>query len=135
MATAQHTKRYVESFNSVTICSATAGLDIAADSAEITTSCDAAKMFVQGKYGWTASSSGPADFAAAGADATMFTNVTGGGDQAFALKPNSAAVGATNPNYNGTAFVTSYGLSFDQANAAQMSTSYQGDGALTRSTA
>lgn len=134
MATPVHGKRYVETFNSVTICSATANLDVAADAAEVTTSCDAQKEFLQGKYGWTAGDSGPADFAASGADSTLYTNVIGGGNQTFSIKPNSAATGATNPLYSGSAFVTSYGLAFDQANAVQASASYQGDGALTRAT-
>jgi len=134
MATPVHGKRYVETFNSVTICSATANLDVAADAAEVTTSCDDQKAFLQGKYGWTAGNGGPADFADDGADETLYTNVIGGGNQAFTIKASSAAVGATNPNYTGSAFVTSYGLAFDQANAVQASTSYQGTAALTRAT-
>lgn len=135
MATPVHGKRYVETFNAVTICSATANLDVAADSAEVTTSCDDAKAFLQGKYGWTAGHGGPADFADDGGDEVMYTNVVGGGNQAYTIKPNTAAVGATNPNFTGSAFVTSYGLAFDQANAVQASTSYQGTGALTRAVA
>lgn len=134
MATPVHGQRYVESWNSVTICSATAGLDVARDSSEVTTSCDAQKEFLPGKYGWTASTGGPADFAAAGADATLFTGVTTGSAAAYAIKPSSAAVGSTNPNYNGSAFVTSYGLAFDQAGPVTYTGAYQGDGGLTRST-
>jgi len=134
MATPLHGQRYVESWNSVTICSATAGLDIARDSSEVTTSCDAQKEFLPGKYGWTASSGGPGDFAAAGADSTLFTGVTTGSAAAYAIKPSSAAVGTGNPNYNGSAFVTSYSLAFDQASAVQYTAAYQGDGALARST-
>ena len=135
MATPVHCKRYVESFNSVTICSATANLDVAADAAEVTTSCDDAKAFLQGKYGWTAGNGGPTDFADDGGDETLYTNVIGGGNQTFSIKANSGATGATNPLYSGSAFVTSYGLAFDQANAVQSSTSYQGTGALARATA
>lgn len=134
MATPVHGKRYVESFNSVTICSATANLDVASDAAEVTTSCDAQKAFLQGKYGWTAGDSGPADFAGSGSDETLYTNVIGGGNQTYSIKASSAATGATNPLYSGSAFVTSYGLSFDQANGVQSSTSYQGTGALSRAT-
>jgi len=135
MATPVHGKRYLETFNSVTICSATANLDTAADSAEVTTSCDASKVFLQGKYGWTAGDGGPADFAASGADVTLYTNAIGGGNQTFSIKPNSGSTAATNPLYSGSAFVTSYGLAFDQASAVQASTSYQGTGALARATA
>ena len=135
MATPVHGKRYVETFNAVTICSATANLDVAADAAEATTSCDAAKVFLQGKYGWTAGNGGPADFADNMADEELYTNVIGAGPLVYTIKPNSAAPGATNPNYTGSAFVTSYGLAFDQANAVQSSTSYQGTAALTRAVA
>jgi len=135
MATPVHGKRYTETFNSVTICSATANLDVAADAAEVTTSCDDAKAFLQGKYGWTAGDGGPADFADNGGDETLYTNVIGGGNQTFSIKASSAATGATNPLYSGSAFVTSYGLAFDQANAVQASTSYQGTAALSRATA
>lgn len=135
MGTPVHGKRYVETFNSVTICSATANLDVASDAAEVTTSCDAQKAFLQGKYGWTAGSSGPTDFADDGMDETIYTNVIGGGNQVYSIKPSSASTGGTNPLYSGSAFVTSYGISFDQANAVQASISYQGTGALARATA
>jgi hypothetical protein len=135
MGTPIHGKRYVETFNSVTICSATANLDIAADAAEVTTSCDDTKAFLQGKYGWTAGSSGPTDFADNGMDETIYTNVIGGGNQVLSIKANSGSTGAANPLYSGSAFVTSYGLSFDQANAVQASISYQGTAALARATA
>lgn len=135
MATPVHGKRYVESFNSVTICSATANLDTAADAAEVTTSCDDQKAYLQGKYGWTAGSSGPTDFADNGMDETIYTNVIGGGNQTYSIKASSAATSATNPLYSGSAFVTTYGLAFDQANAVQASIAYQGTGALSRATA
>ena len=135
MGTPLHGKRYLETFNSVVICSATANLDIAADAAEATTSCDDTKVFMQGKYGWTAGSSGPTDFADDGMDETIYTNVIGGGNKVLSIKANSGTTTATNPLYSGSAFVTSYGLSFDQANAVQASISYQGTAALARATA
>ena len=88
MATAVHAKKFAQAFNSVTICAASFSLDISTDSSETTTSCDSAKRFLQGKYGATASDSGPADFADNGADETYFTNVTGGGAQASTWSPD-----------------------------------------------
>lgn len=133
MATALHAKKYAEAFNSVTICSSSFSLDIAADAAEVTTSCDSAKAFLQGKYGFTASDGGPADFADNGGDETLYTNVIGGGGQTLTWKPDGdSATSATNPQYSGSAFVTSYSLSADVGNAVQASTSYQGTGALSR---
>lgn len=133
MATAVHAKRFAQVWNSVTLCAATASFDIAADAAEVTTSCDTAKAFLQGKYGFTMSSAGPLDIADNGADETLFTGVTGGGAASGTLLPDgTAAEGATNPKYTGSFFVTSYSLSLDQANAGQYTAAFQGTGAITR---
>lgn len=136
MATPIHAKKFAEAFNSVTICAANFSLDISSDAAEATTSCDAAKVFSQGKYGWTASDGGPTDFADNGQDETIFTNVTGGGAQTLSWKANGdAATSATNPAFSGSAFVTSYSLSADIGNVVQSATTFQGTGALTRAVA
>lgn len=133
MATAVHTKRFAQVWNAVTLCAATASWDITADSAEVTTSCDAQKAFLQGKYGWTVSSAGPLDIADNGADETLFTGVTGGGAASGTLLPDgTAAESATNPKYTGSMFVTSYSISLDQANAGQYTAAFQGTGAITR---
>jgi hypothetical protein len=134
MATPLSAKQYEEMWNSVRMCGTTAGLDIARDSVEVTTACDAQKEYLPGKYGWTASSGGPADFAAAGADATLFTGVTAGAAAAYAISADTTSPTSANPQYAGSAFVTSYGLSFDQASAVQYTAAYQGDGALARNT-
>ena len=136
MATPIHAKKFAEAFNSVTICAANFSLDISSDAAEATTSCDAAKVFSQGKYGWTASDGGPTDFADNGQDETIFTNVTGGGAQTLSWKANGdAATSATNPAFSGSAFVTSYSLSADIGNVVQSATTFQGTGARTRAVA
>lgn len=136
MATARHAKKFAQAFNSVTICSANFSLDIAADAAESTTSCDAAKMFSQGKYGWTASDGGPTDFADNGGDETLFASITGGGAATLSFKADGdTATGATNPSWSGSAFPTSYSIAADIGNVVQSSTSYQGTGALTRAVA
>lgn len=136
MATAVHTKRFGQIFNSVTLCATTAGLDISRDAAETTNSCDAEKAFLPGKYGWTQSSAGPLDIADNGADEQLFTNVSGAAAATITVKPDStAANSATNAQYSGSAFVTAYGISYDQANAGQYSATFQGTGALTRAVA
>lgn len=136
MATAIHAKRYLQTFNSVVVCSSSFGLEISADSAETTNSCDTAKAFLQGKYGWSMNDSGPADFADNGADETIFTNVIGGGNVTQSWRPDgTSAVGAANPSYNGSVHTTSYSLSADVGSAVQSSANYQGTGALTRSVA
>ena len=133
MATPIHAKEFNATFNAVEICSASYSFDISADAAETTTSCDTAKTFLQGKYGFTSSASGPADFADDGGDETLFTNVIGGGAQSQTFLPDGgSAEGATNPKYTGNMFVTSYSLSADIGNAVQFSASLQGTGAITR---
>lgn len=136
MATPIHSQRYAELFNSVSICSSTASLDVTQDTADVTTSCDAAKVFLAGKYGWTASSAGPADFADNLGDETLFAAVTAATSYTWSIEPDGpSAQSATNPKYNGSAFVSSYGLSFDQGAAVTYSAAYQGTGALTRTVA
>lgn len=133
MATAVHAKRFAQVWNSVTLCAATASFDYASDAAEVTTSCDTAKAFLQGKYGFTMSSAGPLDIADNGADETLFTGVTGGGAATGTILPDgTAAEGATNPKHTGSFFVTSYSISLDQANAGQYTAAFQGTGAATR---
>lgn len=136
MATPIHGKRYAQLFNSVSICSATAGIDIGQDTAEVTTSCDATKSYLAGKYGWTASADGPADFASSGGDATLFAAATAATAYTHSIEPDGPSVqSSTNPLYTGSAFVSSYSLSFDQANPVSFSASFQGTGALTRAVA
>lgn len=133
MATAVHTKRFGQIWNAVTLCATTAGLDISRDASETTNSCDAEKAFLPGKYGWTQSSAGPLDIADNGADETLFTGITSGSAATITVKPDStAANGATNAQYSGSAFPTAYGISYDQANAGQYSATFQGTGALSR---
>lgn len=136
MATPIHGKKFAETFNSVAICSNTFGLDISRDVAEATTSCDTAKVYSGGKYGWTGSDSGPADFADNGADETLYTNAIGGAAATLAWKPDGdSSTSATNPQYSGSALVTSYSIAADIGNVIQASTSYQGTGALARAVA
>lgn len=133
MATAVHAKRFAQVWNAVTLCADSASWDISADSAETTNSCDTAKAFLQGKYGFTMSSSGPMDIADNGGDETLFTGVTGGGAASGTLLPDgTASEGATNPKYTGSMFVTSYSFSLSSSDAARYSAAFQGTGAITR---
>lgn len=133
MATTVHTKRFAQVWNSVTLCAATASWDFSADPVEVTTSCDTAKAFLQGKYGFTMSSAGPLDIADNGGDETLFTGVTGGGAATGTLLPDgTGAESATNPKYTGSFFVTSYSISMDQASAGTYTAAFQGTGAATR---
>lgn len=135
MATAVHTKRFAQAWNSVTLCAATASVDISRDAAETTNSCDAEKAFLPGKYGWTVSSAGPLDVASSGADATLFTGITSGSAATGTVKADgTTSNSATNAQYSGSMFPTAYSVSYDQANAGTYSATLQGTGALSRLT-
>lgn len=132
MGTPVHGKRFVATWNSVTICAAKAKLDAKVGNADATTSCDAEEVHLQGKPGYTMGMDGPADFASSGWDATAFAGLTGGAANAT-VKPSSASTSTTNPLYTVSAFVESYSLDFSDA-AVQASMGLQGTGALSRAT-
>lgn len=48
------------------------------------------------------------DFAASNVDSTLFTLFDAGTEHTVVVKPTSAVVGATNPTYTLTGFITSY---------------------------
>lgn len=133
MATPVHAKRFLAAWNSVTMCFDKYTLDQKVGSADVTTSCDAEEAHLQGKPGFTAQGDGPADFAASGMDATVFAGLTGGAATGT-IKPTQAAASATNPNYSGSMFPTSYKLDFGN-DAVRASVGFQGTGALSRLTA
>lgn len=132
MGTPVHGKRFVSTWNSVTICADKATLDAKVGNANATTSCDAEEVHLQGKPGYTLGMDGPADFAASGWDATAFAGLTGGNANAT-LKPNSGSTSTTNPLYTVSSFVTGYKLDFGD-DAVRASMQLQGTGAASRAT-
>lgn len=74
------------------------------------------------------------DFAAAAVDATLFSLV-GAAAFAFSIKPTSAAVSATNPNFNGNALLRNYQpLAGRVGVLATTRTTFEVTGDLARST-
>lgn len=132
MATAVHGKRARLSWNSVVMCADKFSLSADVGEAETTNSCDAEGAFLQGKPRYKVDSSGAADFASSGGDATHFAGLTGGA-AAIALRPTQSSAGATNPEYQASAFVTSYKLDFGD-DAIRYSAAYRITGAVTRAT-
>ncbi len=132
MGTPVHGKRFVATWNSVTICADKAKLDAKVGEANATTSCDAEEVHLQGKPGYSASMDGPADFASSGWDATAFAGLTGGAAN-MTVKPSNASTSTTNPLYTVSSFVTGYSLDFGD-DAVRASMSLQGTGALSRAT-
>lgn len=73
------------------------------------------------------------DFAASNVDATLFPLV--GTSVAIILRPDAAAVSATNPNFTGSAILESYApLGGNVGDMAETPVTLQADGTLTRAT-
>lgn len=132
MGTPVHGKRFVGTWNSVTVCADKATLDMKVGEANVTTSCDAEEVHLQGKPGYTMSMDGPADFASSGWDATAFAGLTGGAANAT-IKASNASTSTTNPLYTLSTFVTGYKLDFGD-DAVRASMQLQGTAALSRAT-
>lgn len=108
-------------------------LKIDVDLPEITAFNDSAKTHVEGKYGWTMSVSGSADFAASQGDATLFA-MLGAGSVTSSYEPVGGTVGASAPNYQGSTFLKSYSVSNKVGEAVKYQAELQGSGALSRLT-
>jgi hypothetical protein len=102
-----------------------------ADAKEFTASGDGTREYLPGLKQWSVSLEFNQDYAANDVDEELFPIV--GTEVAFALKPTSAAISATNPEYQGQVIVTSYqplGGSIGEVVMAPVS--LQGTGVLTR---
>ena len=106
-------------------------LAIDVDVPEITAFADAAKSFVEGKYGWEFSVNGSADLAASQGDATIFA-LLGGGAVAAVHSPSGQAEGVDDPEYGGNVFLSSYRLRSGVDQPVQYDAGFRGTGALTR---
>lgn len=97
---------------------------------------DSGRAYVEGFADWTLSVTFRQDFDAASVDATLFPLI-GAGSSAIIIRPTSAVVGATNPEFTGNAFLTSYDgpVSGSVNTIANASSSFQGTGGLARAVA
>lgn len=130
-----HGKDFSITYNSVSLTPAakSGSMSVDVDLADVTVSNSAAKTFIEGDYGATHSLSGPADFGAGLQEVTTFGQI-GSGAANIVWKPSTAAVGAANPSYTQSAFVSNFTLNFDVGADINHSTSWQGSAAVTRAT-
>ena len=103
-----------------------------AETAETATFGDSWKEYVVGLKDATISASGVWSGTAAEVDATLGGAL--GTSASFEFRGNSAAVGAGNPKYTGTAILTSYEVTGGIGDAVSWSAEWQVSGAVTRAT-
>lgn len=110
-----------------------ARLSYEAETQDQTAMGDDTREFVGGLKNWSMEIEFNQDFAAAQVDDTLFPLV--GTQTTVLLRPTSAAVGATNPNYTGTGLVASYNpMGGGVGDLAVTSVSIQPAGTLSRAT-
>ena len=133
MAGRFHGKDFDFSINSIAIEDElnTVTLNIDPDVQEVTAAADAAKVFVEGKYGWGNSVGGSADLAASQGDATIFA-LLGAGSKTAVYTPGGGSEGSDNPDYTGSVFLGSYRLTTAVGEPASYTAEFIGSGALVR---
>jgi len=95
----------------------------------------AAKSFIAGLTSWKVDVDFQQDFASAKVDATL-TGLIGAAAFAIEVRPATGNRSTTNPGYNGNCILTSYPiLAGAKGDLAKTRVSFQGTGALARSTA
>jgi len=94
-----------------------------------------AKSFIAGLTSWKIDVEFQQDFASAKVDATL-TGLIGAAAFAVEVRPATGNRSTTNPGYNGNCILTSYPILVGaKGDLAKCRVSFQGTGALTRSTA
>jgi hypothetical protein len=111
-------------------------LNYGAELLEITAMGDGARDRIAGYRDWSVEVEFNQDFAAANVDDTMFDLVGHANTQSIAIRPTSAAVGATNPEYQGEVRVESYPpVGGGVGEVLTTSVTLQGSDTLTRAVA
>lgn len=96
---------------------------------------DITRRRLPGLIDWTVDVTMRSDFDAGEVDATLFPLV-GGAAVAIAIRPTSAAVSATNPEFQGNVLVGTYNpLAGTVGDTSNSTVTLTGDGTLTRATA
>lgn len=85
-------------------------------------------------YDYNYSLGGNADFADSQGDATLFARLSAAA-AATAFDPTGATAASDNPNYDGTAVLSSYSISGSTGGAITYSATLDGSGALSRNVA
>jgi len=105
------------------------------ETAEVTTFGDSAKEYITGLTDATISISGKFDANGASSVDSVLSGILGqAATVTYNYRPNSAAIAATNPEYQGEAIVTSYEVSGSVGDAVTFSAELQCSGAITRAT-
>ena len=109
-------------------------INYSAEELDDTAMGDTSKSRIAGLKDWSVEVTWNQDYATGKVDATCWPLV---GAAAFpiAVVPVNAAVSATNPNYNGSCVLTSYATGNGVGELASGTTTFAGDGTLTRSVA
>ena len=105
------------------------------ETAEVTTFGDDAKEYITGLTDATISLSGKFDAGNASAIDPILSGILGSASTvSWAYRISDAAVGTTNPEYQGEGIVTSYEVSGTVGDAVTFSAEIQCTGAITRAT-
>ena len=124
-------------YNGVDLSSYVKSITIASTFKELQSSAmgDSWEEFTGGLGSWTMSVEFIQDHGSSTVDDTLWAAHTGRAANAVVVRPDSAAVASTNPQWTGNALVPSYSP-IDGAHGAlaTTSTNFRGSGALTRAT-
>jgi len=105
------------------------------ETAEVTTFGDSAKEYITGLSDATISISGKFDADGASSVDSVLSGILGqAATVTYNYRPNSAAISATNPEYQGEAILTSYEVAGSVGDAVTFSAELQCSGAITRAT-
>ena len=108
-------------------------INYSAEELDDTAMGDSSHSRLAGLKDWSVDVTWNQDYASAKTDATLWPLV---GAAAFAISvvPVNTTVSATNPNYNGNCILTSYQTGNGVGELASATTTFLGDGTLSRST-
>lgn len=110
-------------------------LTIERDAPEQTTMGDTTKRVIAGLLNWSVSATFAQDFAASAVDSTLWSAFSAGTPVTVKVRPTQAAISATNPEYTGSAIVTSYNpVAGGVGDFHETQIEMQAAGALTRAT-
>lgn len=126
------------SIGGVTMSDHTVNITIASSMAELASAAmgDTWEEFTGGLLSWVMSADLHQDHAASNVDATLWAIMIARVATAIIIRPDSAAVGATNPEWTGNALLTTYSpLDGSHGGLAMTKPAFKGTGALARAVA
>lgn len=110
-------------------------LTIERDTPDQTTMGDTTRRVIGGLLDWSVSATFAQDFAASAVDQTIWNAFAAGTAITVKVRPTSAAISATNPEYTGSAIIASYNpVSGSVGDFHETQVEFRAAGALTRAT-